>query len=282
MDQSVLVVGCALVAGLAAAAAPQVIRRLPEPPAAEPDGTAEPGQPTDQPTDQPDPAETDAVPASPRRPRRPVPDFSLWGMHAREREKEPYVAMAAVPHLALGCAVAGAVVGALVGWALGWTASLAVVLPVVPVGVMIAVVDWRSRLIPNRLVRPATAYVVAAGLVVWALTQDGSDLLRALVGLVVVRSLFWVAWFIRAAGMGFGDVRLSALIGFVLGYDGAGTLLVGVWLGFLVFVLPGVLLAVVKRNYELIRVPVPFGPFMLVGAVLGLVVGQPLMVAVYG
>jgi len=187
-----------------------------------------------------------------------------------------------VPHLAVGAAVAGAAVGALMGWALGWHPALAVALPVVPVGVMIAVVDWRSRYIPNRLVLPATAYVVAAGLVIWAVTGDGSDLLRAAVGLVVVRSLFWVAWFIRAAGMGFGDVRLSALLGFVLGYVGLGAVIVGVWLGFFSFVLPGVVLALAKRDYELLRVPFPFGPFMLIGAVVGLVVGQPLMTAAYG
>lgn len=267
MDQAVLVVACALAAGAASAFAPQVIRRLPEPP----------------PRPEPEAPEAEPSTADPprRRPRR-VPDFSLWGMHAQEREKEPFAEMARVPHLAVGAAVAGAVVGAVVGWALGWHPALAVALPVVPVGVMIAVVDWRSRYIPNRLVLPATAYVVAAGLVIWAVTGDGSDLLRAAIGLVVVRSLFWVAWFIRAAGMGFGDVRLSALLGFVLGYAGLGAVIVGVWLGFFSFVLPGVVLALAKRDYEFLRVPFPFGPFMLIGAVVGLVVGQPLMAAAYG
>jgi leader peptidase (prepilin peptidase)/N-methyltransferase len=211
-----------------------------------------------------------------------VPDFSLWGMHAREREKEPYRDLAAVPHLALGCAIACAVLGLLVGWKIGWHPALAVVLPVVPVGVAVAVIDWRTRLIPSRLVLPATAYVVVAGLVIWGVTGDRADLVRAVVGLVVVRSIFWVLWFIRAAGMGFGDVRLSALIGFVLGYASAGALFFGVWIGFFAFVLPGVVLAIVKRTYQLMRVPFPFGPFMLIGAVLGILVGQPVMVALTG
>src|SRR5262249_15597926 len=151
--------------------------------------------------------------ATPVRPRRQVPDFSLWGMHAREREKEPYAQMASVRHLALGSAIAGFVVGAVVAWAGGGEPALAVARPGVPVGVMIAVVDWRSRYIPNRLVLPATAYVIVAGLVIWAITQDGSDLVRAAISLVVVRSVFRLAWSVRAAGMGFGDVRLSALLG---------------------------------------------------------------------
>ena len=43
--------------------------------------------------------------------------------------------------------------------------------------------------------------------------------------LLVVRTVFWLLWFIRQAGMGFGDVRLSALLGCALGYVGGGPLL---------------------------------------------------------
>ena len=275
-----VVAACAVVAAAASAGMPSVVRRLPEPP------------PPDEPAQDP-PAEVAEGAAEPdatvppedpprRRPRRPVPDFSLWGMHAREREKEPYADLAAVPHLAWGCAVAGAVLGALVGWRGGWDPALAVVLPVVPVGIAVAVIDWRTRLIPTRLVLPATAYVVLAGLVIWAVTGDRADLLRAVIGLVVVRSCFWVFWFIRAAGMGFGDVRLSALLGFVLGYLGAGALVFGIWIGFLAFGLPGVLLALLKRNYQLLRVPFPFGPFMLIGGVVGILCGQSVMSGIYG
>ena len=41
--------------------------------------------------------------------------------------------------------------------------------------------------------------------------------------LVAVRSFFWVLWFVRSAGMGFGDVRLAALVGLVLGWVGLGS-----------------------------------------------------------
>ncbi|HEY3528364.1 MAG TPA: A24 family peptidase [Nocardioides sp.] len=266
-----LVVVCAAAAAVASAAVPAVVRRLPEPP------------PPDAPEqDAPADAATAAVDPPRRKPRRPVPDFSLWGMHAREREKEPYIDLAAVPHLAWGCAIAGAVLGALVGWRIGWHAALAITLPVVPVGVAIAVVDWRTRLIPSRLVLPATAYVVACGLVIWPITGDRTDLVRAVVSLVVVRSLFWIFWFIHTIGMGFGDVRLSALIGFLLGYLSPGALVFGIWIGFVAFSLPGVVLALVKRNYQLLRVPFPFGPFMLLGAVIGVLAGQPAMAGLTG
>jgi leader peptidase (prepilin peptidase)/N-methyltransferase len=249
-------------------------------PLPEPWGPGPAGEPAEATTDER--ADEHADDPAARRPRRPVPDFSLWGMHAVERDKEPYREMGRVRGLLLGCVLACAVVGGLLGWWIGADPALAVVVPVVPVGVAIAVVDWRARLVPNRLVLPATAYVVAAGLAVWAVTGEHDDLLRAAVSLAAVRSLFWVMWFIRAAGMGFGDVRLSALIGFVLGWLGPAEVFFGVWIGFLVFGLPGVLVSLAKRDYRLMRVPFPFGPFMLVGALLGVFLGQPVIDALYG
>jgi leader peptidase (prepilin peptidase)/N-methyltransferase len=276
---SVLVAAvCAIGAAAGGAAVPWVIRQLPEP---APEPEPEPEEEAGTVEDVEDVEDVEEAPA-PRRQRRPVPDFSLWGMHAIEREKEPYPEMGAVPHLLVGSVLVCAVVGGLLGWWLGADPALAIVLPVVPVGVAIAVVDWRARLVPNRLVLPATAYVIVAGLVIWAVTSDHTDLVRAAVSLAVVRSFFWVMWFIRAAGMGFGDVRLSALLGFVLGWIGPGEVFFGVWIGFLVFGLPGLLVALAKRDYRLMRVPFPFGPFMLVGALLGVFLGQPVVDALYG
>jgi len=104
---------------------------------------------------------------------------------------------------------------------------------------------------------------------------DPAAYVRGLVGLVVVRSVFWVLWWLRSAGMGFGDVRLSALLAFALGYLGWGELLVGSYAGFLLFGVPGLALAVLRRDRALLRTAYPFGPAMLAGAVLGVLVGGP-------
>ena len=120
-------------------------------------------------------------------------------------------------------------------------------------------VDFRTRLLPTRMVLPATAAAILLGLVGWAVTADPDDLVRAAVGLVAVRSFFWVLWWFHSAGMGFGDVRLAALLGFALGYLGVGELVVGAYAGFLVFGLPGLLLAVVRRDRALLRSAFPFG-----------------------
>lgn len=170
---------------------------------------------------------------------------------------------------ALGSALIGAVVGATVGrdW---WLVAL---VPVVPVFVALAIIDWRTRLLPSRIVLPATAYVVIVAVVGAVATGDTADLIRAAIGLVVARSVYWLLWFIHSAGMGFGDVRLAALLGFALGHVGWGEFGVGMYAGFLVFGLPGLLLALVKWDRSMLRTAFPFGPFMLIGALIGLVVG---------
>lgn len=190
-----------------------------------------------------------------------------------EDPKPAYVEVGARPGLAMQCALAAAVVGAVVGAAVGRDWWLVALLPMVPVCVALAVVDWHTRLLPSRIVLPATAYVLGVALVGWALSGDPGDLVRAAIGLVVARSVYWLLWFIHSAGMGFGDVRLAALLGFTLGHVGWGELAVGMYAGFLVFGLPGLLLALVKWDRALLRTAFPFGPFMLVGALVGLLVG---------
>jgi leader peptidase (prepilin peptidase) / N-methyltransferase len=190
-----------------------------------------------------------------------------------EAPKEPYADIAALPGLAWKSALASAVVAALVGAAVGWEWALVILVPLVPVSVALAVVDWRTRLLPTRLVLPATGVAIGLGLIGWAVTRDPDDLVRAAIGLVAVRSFFWVLWWFHSAGMGFGDVRLAALLGFALGHLGVGELVVGAYSGFLIFGLPGLLLAIVRRDRALLKTAYPFGPFMLVGALIGVVVG---------
>ena len=170
--------------------------------------------------------------------------------------------------------VGGAATGALLGWGIGsgeWW--LWVCAALVPVGAALAYIDWHTRLLPTRIVLPATLAVIVAGLVGWAVTQDADDIVRALLGLLIGRSIYWVLWFIHSAGMGFGDVRLAALLGFTLAYLGWGEFAIGMYAGFLIFGLPGLALAIARWNRALLKTAFPFGPFMLVGSVLGVLVG---------
>ncbi|HET8962207.1 A24 family peptidase [Nocardioides sp.] len=193
---------------------------------------------------------------------------------APEERKEPYADIAALPGLAWKSALVSAACAALVGLAVGREWALVVLVPLVPVSVALAVIDWRTRLLPTRLVLPATGAAILLGLLGWAVTRDPDDLVRAAIALVVVRSVFWVLWWFHSAGMGFGDVRLAAMLGFALGQLGWAEVVVGVYSGFLIFGLPGLLLAIARRDRALLRSPFPFGPFMLAGGLIGILVGS--------
>ncbi len=191
-------------------------------------------------------------------------------------DKQPYADIAARPGLTWQSAVICVVIGALVGGATGWDWPLVWLVPLVPVAVALSIVDWHTRLLPTLIVVPATLAAIVATVVVGLATDERDALVRALVAMVVVRSFFWLLWFVRSAGMGFGDVRLAALVGLVLGWVGWGSVAIGVWVGFMVFAVPGLLLAVVRRDRSLLKQAFPFGPFMAAGALVGLVWGPAL------
>ncbi len=242
----------ALVSAAAGVLVPRIIERVPEP---EPEEPAEDGGG--------DPAGAGgAGPAEPR--------FE-GGSEAEEPPKELYHAIADLPGLLWKSVLAAGVTGGLIGVALGWQWALLVWLPLVPLGISLAVIDWRTRLLPTWLVMRTYVLVVVLALLATAFTQDWQDLVRAAIGWVGAGLLYGVLWFIYPRGLGYGDVRLSGVLGIALGYVGTAELVVGVYAGFLLGGVGGALLTMLRVVH---RKHVPFGPFMLVGAVVGLLAGD--------
>jgi len=184
--------------------------------------------------------------------------------------KELYVSIAATPGLAWKAALAAAVAAGLAAARLGWVWDLVLVLPLVPLGVALAVVDWRTRLLPTKVIAPTYMVIVPLVVVLGLLSGDWPDVSRAGWGWVIGGGTFLLLWVVYPRGMGYGDVRLSGVLGIVLGYVGWGALLLGVYAGFLLGGLGGTLLSslhvVDRRAY-------PFGPFMLLGALVGVLWG---------
>jgi leader peptidase (prepilin peptidase)/N-methyltransferase len=187
-----------------------------------------------------------------------------------EEPKELYVDLAAAPGLRWKAALATAVVSGLAAARVGWTPALAFVLFLSPIGVTLAVVDWRTRLLPTKVIAPS--YVVVALLAALCALADGDPhrLLRAGLGWLVAGGTFFLLWFVYPRGMGYGDVRLSGLLGISLGYLGWPELLTGVYAGFLVGGVGGLLLSLLRI---VDRKAYPFGPFMLVGGLVGVLAG---------
>jgi leader peptidase (prepilin peptidase)/N-methyltransferase len=194
-------------------------------------------------------------------------------------DKEPYAAIAALPGLVWKAAVAAAVAGALVGAAIGLSWPLAFLLPLVPVGVALALVDWRTRLLPTRVIAPTYVALVPVVVLVGLLDGDTAALVRAGVGWLLAGGFFVVLWLVHPGGLGYGDVRLSGILGIVLGYLGWSELFWGLWAGFLLGGVGGLVLArlgLVDRRAN------PFGPWMLIGAVVGILWGAAAGAAVFG
>ena len=199
-----------------------------------------------------------------------------------EPPKMLYEDIAARAGLAWRSALLTAVSGGLLGAATGLDWPLLWLVPLTPVAVALSVIDWHTRLLPRRIVVPATLAAIAVVTVVGVATGERDALVRALLGMVVARSFFWVLWFVRSAGMGFGDVRLAAPVGLVLGWVGWGALALGLWIGFIVFALPAVGLALARRDRTMLKQSFPFGPFMVIGALVGLVWGTGIAGRIWG
>jgi Type II secretory pathway, prepilin signal peptidase PulO and related peptidases len=158
--------------------------------------------------------------------------------------------------------------------ALGQLAALPAFLYFAALGVALALIDLDVRRLPDRLVLPS--YPVLALLFVAAAWSGGawSALLRAALGAAALFAFYFTVAFIHPAGMGFGDVKLSGLVGGVLAWLSWPTLAIGAFAGFLLGAIVGVALIAAGRAGR--KTAVPFGPFMVAGALLAVFVAEPI------
>lgn len=129
--------------------------------------------------------------------------------------------------------------------------------------VVLSAIDLERRLLPNAIVLPAIAIALPAQLLLfpgrwleWTLAAFGAALVL-LLPLLAGR-----------AGVGMGDVKLAFLLGLVLGED----VLLAIVIASLA-VLPVALALLARHGGAAMRMGVPFGPFLSLGAVVALLVG---------
>jgi leader peptidase (prepilin peptidase) / N-methyltransferase len=139
--------------------------------------------------------------------------------------------------------------------------------------VVIAQVDLLSHRIPDRVTFPTYGVAAAAFLVDAAVLDSSPALLRAALAAAAALGVAGLARAIAPGGFGFGDVKLLGLLGLVLGWVSWGALLAGVFLGLLTGAV--VSLAMVATRRAGWRTALPFGPPLLVGAVLALALEGP-------
>ena len=142
-------------------------------------------------------------------------------------------------------------------------------------GVVLAAVDLAVHRLPDRVTLPAYAAVTTALLVDALALGTWPALLRAVLAGAAAFGLAAAAAVLSPRGLGFGDVKLLGLLGLVLGWVGWSVLLAGVLLGLVAGAAASLTLIVAGRAGW--RTALPFGPPVLVGAVLALTLqGQTL------
>lgn len=170
-----------------------------------------------------------------------------------------------------GPAAATSLVCAALAAATATRPELAVWLLLAPVGVLLAVIDLRVRRLPDPLTLPFAASALALLGVVALLPGHTGSWTNALLGTLVLGAGYFVLFLINPAGMGFGDVKLALGVGAVLGWYGWPTVMLGTFAGFLSGALYGGALVAARRAGR--GTAIPFGPFLIAGAFVGLLLG---------
>ena len=216
---------------------------------------------------------------------RPPSSCTACGARVRPRDNLPVVGWlllrgrcrdcgAAVsrryPLVELGCAALFAVMGL----RFGADAVLPAYLYLAAVGLALALIDLDCKRLPDALTLPSYPVVAALLALAVALGSDSGSLGRALLGGVAMFAVYFALAFAYPAGMGFGDVKLSGVLGMGMAWLGWGAWTVGLFLGFLFGGLFGVALILARRGGR--KTAVPFGPFMLLGFLVAVLAGPEL------
>ncbi|QIZ01855.2 A24 family peptidase [Streptomyces sp. S1D4-11] len=160
---------------------------------------------------------------------------------------------------------------AVLALATGARPELAVWLLLAPLGVLLAVVDFQVQRLPDVLTLPlAGLALVLLGLMA-LVPEHAGQWPTALFGSLVLGGAYFLLFLVNPNGMGFGDVKLALGIGAVLGWYGWGTVVLGTFAGFLFGGLYGLGLVLMRRAGR--KTSIPFGPFLIAGAYVGLLIG---------
>ncbi len=162
----------------------------------------------------------------------------------------------------------------------GWEALL--VFALIAAFLVITFIDIDHRIIPDAISLPGIAVGLAASFLPWLLSgphpPGASPLpvqtpLESLIGILAGGgSLFLVAWGYQLItgreGMGGGDIKLLAMIGAFTGWKGV---LFTIFVSSLTGTLAGIALMLRQRGD--MKLAVPFGPFLAIGAIAYLFIG---------
>jgi leader peptidase (prepilin peptidase)/N-methyltransferase len=127
--------------------------------------------------------------------------------------------------------------------------------------VVLAAIDIRQRIIPNRIVLPATAIVLFTRIAFFPAHSA-----EFLVASVVAGASLLALNLITRAGIGMGDVKFALLMGATLGWSAFGAMAIGC---FAIF--PVALVVLIRGGLTARKSWLPFGPFLAFGTLVVLI-----------
>jgi len=152
----------------------------------------------------------------------------------------------------------------------GFLFNVGILLVFAFVGIVVSLVDLDVRKIPSEWVYGGFAAVLLIAMGHHILFPDSSRALTGLVWMAIFAVIHFVLWFIKPGAMGFGDVRLSLLTGFVAGWVSSETAIMAFFFPSilaLAFMIP----ALTKKKASG-KTAIPFGPWMVLGAIVSILV----------
>ncbi len=140
---------------------------------------------------------------------------------------------------------------------------------------VLTITDLDTKLIPNRILGPAT--LIASGLLIVGglASGEGWALMWAAVGGASYFGVMFLLALLARGGIGFGDVKLAFLIGVFTGYLSWGHVIVAGVGAFLIGGLIAVLLLITRRRGR--KDAIPFGPFMTTAGIVAVVIGDAII-----
>ena len=144
----------------------------------------------------------------------------------------------------------------------GWNAFAWALVQVVLVA--LAAKDVEERRLPNVIILP-----VAAAAIVLRVGFERSDLGEVIVAGVVTFVVFYVLAMLLRGGLGMGDVKLAAMLGFLLGSAAFPALVIGIAAGGLWAV------GLVVARKATMRSSIAYGPFLALGGAIAILSFNP-------
>ena len=156
----------------------------------------------------------------------------------------------------------------LAAWRIGFSPELPAVLAFIFGGVLLAVIDWKVQRLPTKIIYFTLAGVGAGLIFAAAMRREWVPLATAVAGGVLFANAFFLIWLFttKFAGMkilGFGDVRLAALLGLLLGWYGLPYVFYGALAGHLFALVIVIATCIHKRK---LHMQYAFGPPLIAGA----------------